>query len=300
MTSNMSGTLLEKSVADEIARPKYSNLPVLPEVTFRILSMAKDPSSSSEDLQRLISSDIAMSSRILKVVNSAYYGLSRQIGSIERAIVILGRNAVRNIAVAASMVKLFNSPTRSDSGGFNPRQLWLHSTATATAARVFSEHLRCGDPNELFLAGLTHDIGIMAEMHTAHHKLMQCVQEADADAHGIPKQDLRTSEVRWFGLDHQSLGQEVCEYWNFPSMISMLVGCHHTPLLADESDRRTACLIHAADLTAADMSDGFRLDLPSVEIEDDILIELQMCRQELPPLRARIQREMNEVAQLLE
>ena len=103
----MASAIQELQNTAEPSRPKYGNLPALPEVTFKILSMAKDPGSTPAELQKLISFDIAMSTRILKVVNSVFYGMTRQISTIDRAIVVLGRNPVRNIAVAASMVKIF-------------------------------------------------------------------------------------------------------------------------------------------------------------------------------------------------
>ncbi len=296
----MHTSVAEPRIKDEAARARYANLPTLPEVTFRILELSQDPDSTTSEMQKLISSDIAMSTRILKVVNSAFYGLSRQIGSIERAIVILGLNAVRNIAIAASMAKPFSLAARGDNIAFPPRQLWLHSTATATAARILAEQLKLGDSNEFFLAGLTHDIGIMAEMHTAHAQLLKCVQEIQIDSDGIPQLSLRAAEFKHFGRDHQDLGREVCEYWNFPERIARLAGNHHSPFEAPEALQREHCIIYAADRLAAAQPHGFRIDLPDVEIEADVMDSLRMTREQLHAVYQRVQDAITDVTQLFE
>lgn len=295
MSSVIHGVVQE----DELSRPKYGNLPALPEVTFRILSLAKDPDSTPAELQKLISSDIAMSTRILKVVNSVFYGLPRQIGTIDRAVVVLGRNAVRNIAVAASMVKIFNSGTRGDAGGLDTRRLWLHSTATAMAARLISEQVCKGDANELFLAGLTHDIGLMAEVYWAQHKLLMCVRDLELDQFGTPQRDLRDVEQKWFGVDHATLGREVCEYWNFPDVISSLVGLHHDPWSAPDEHRQMAGIIRLADLVAAGMPDGFRLDHTSLDIDAEILDELKVTPYQIAQFGEQLRTELHEVANIL-
>ncbi|MFN8710359.1 MAG: HDOD domain-containing protein [Planctomyces sp.] len=280
-------------------RPKFGNLPALPEVTFRILELAKDPSSTPAELQKLICSDVALSTRILKVVNSAFYGLSRQIGTIDRAVVVIGRNAVRNIAVAASMVKMFSAGPRVDSGRFRARDLWMHSTATATAARIVAEEVRDSQANELFLAGLTHDIGIMAEMHWSREKLSWCVNQMDFDGEGNPLQDLRDIEDSVFGVNHETLGMEVCQFWNFPEMISAVVGHHHNPCELFGVEQQQACIVQLADLITASLEDGFRLDLPSIEIGESILDQLSLSLSQLEVIRERLRVQMDEVAQML-
>ncbi len=95
----------EQIVHDAIK--EISNIATLPEVTLKIIKLVEDPDSTAQDLNKIISNDPALGARVLKVVNSAFYGLPGQIGSINRAIVLLGLNAVKNIAIAASLAKLF-------------------------------------------------------------------------------------------------------------------------------------------------------------------------------------------------
>ena len=123
------------SVASTAVRG-ISHIATLPEVTVRIIELVEDPSSSARDLHQLVSSDPALTARMLKVVNSAFYGLPRQIASINRAVSLLGLNAVKNIAVAASLAKLFRG---GSVGRFDAQELWTHCCATATAAKVVAD-----------------------------------------------------------------------------------------------------------------------------------------------------------------
>ena len=139
-----------------------SHIATLPEITLRIIELVEDPTSTAQDLHKIISNDPALCSRILKVVNSAFYGLPRQIGSINRAVVLLGLNAVKNIAIAASLTKLFRGGELCPQ--FSARDLWIHSIATAAGSKLICDEMKLGLPDEAFLAGLIHDIGIMVEV----------------------------------------------------------------------------------------------------------------------------------------
>ena len=141
---------------------EISHIATLPEVTMKIIKLVEDPDSTAQDLNNVISNDPALGARILKVVNSAFYGLPGQIGSINRAIVLLGLNAVKNIAIAASLAKLFRGGKIA--ANFDARDLWQNAIASACATRQLAEKVGLGLPDEAFLSGLIHDIGIMVEI----------------------------------------------------------------------------------------------------------------------------------------
>ena len=141
---------------------EITHIATLPEVTLKIIRLVEDPDSTARDLNQVISNDPALGTRILKVVNSAFYGLPDQIGSINRAIVLLGLNAVKNIAIAASLAKLFRGGKICPS--FDARDLWTHCIAVATGTRLLADKTGLGLPDEAFLAGLIHDIPSCAEL----------------------------------------------------------------------------------------------------------------------------------------
>src|SRR5580698_2220721 len=136
---------------------KVTALATLPEVTAKIIATVEDPKSTASQLHKIVSHDPALVTRILKVVNSAFYGLPGQIASVERAIVLLGLNAIKNIAVAASLGQLFRGSRFS--GKFSAKDLWTHCIAVGLASRELAKRTKGGIADEAFLAGMIHDIG---------------------------------------------------------------------------------------------------------------------------------------------
>jgi HD-like signal output (HDOD) protein len=250
-----STTSPEANAIANSAVKSISHIATLPEVTLKIIELVEDPSSTAQDLHTLISNDPALCSRILKVVNSAFYGLPRQIGSINRAIVLLGLNAVKNIAVAASLAKLFR-------GGelcplFSARDLWTHSIASATCCKLLADKLKIGLPDEAFLAGLIHDIGIMVEMQADRRKLVEVFEKMTFDEDGTPKSDMREIEREVFGADHEDFGRALCENWKFPTSFSCVAGDHHDPTRMPDPSRRTLTwIVYIADRLTARVRQG--------------------------------------------
>src|SRR4051812_27317387 len=138
---------------------KVNTIATLPEVTARIIATVEDPKSTASQLHKIVSHDPALVTRILKVVNSAFYGLPGQIGSIERAIVLLGLNGVKNIAVAASLGQMFRGARLCER--FTPKDLWKHCIAVGVAARDLAKQMKLNSSDEAFLAGMIHDIGVL-------------------------------------------------------------------------------------------------------------------------------------------
>ena len=127
----------DKVVAEAIR--EISHIATLPEITLKIVELVENPKSTAQDLHKVISNDPALCARILKVVNSSFYGLPGQIGSINRAIVMLGLNAVKNIAIAASLAKLFRGGDLTPN--FSARALWTHSVYTAAIAKMLADKM---------------------------------------------------------------------------------------------------------------------------------------------------------------
>src|SRR5215467_13088234 len=155
---------------------KVSSIATLPEVTVRIIKTVEDPRSSAAQLHSIIAHDPALVTRILKVVNSSFYGLPGQIASIERAIVLLGLNAVKNIAVAASLGQLFRGIKLCE--GFTAKDLWTHCVSVATTARYLSREMKLPISDEAFLAGMIHDIGILVALQVWPAKLTEACEKA--------------------------------------------------------------------------------------------------------------------------
>lgn len=244
---------------------EISHIATLPEVTMKIIQLVEDPDSTAQDLNNVISNDPALGARILKVVNSAFYGLPGQIGSINRAIVLLGLNAVKNIAIAASLAKLFRGGRICP--GFDARELWTHSIATATATRLLSDKIGLGLPDEAFLAGLIHDIGIMVEIQARRPKFVEIMEKLDAD----DSVTLRSVEAEVLGADHEQFGSALCKAWKFPANFAYVTGFHHRPLEAPEKNRTLTVLVHVADVITRNLDLGFTRGTEHDQVSEDVM-----------------------------
>lgn len=283
----------EQQAVIESAITGISHIATLPEITLKIIELVEDPTSTAQDLHNIISNDQALCSRILKVVNSAFYGLPRQIGSINRAIVLLGLNAVKNIAIAASLTKLFR-------GGeicphFAARDLWTHSIAVAAGSKLICDELKMGLADEAFLAGLIHDIGIMVEVQAMRHEFVTVFEEMTFDADNVPTCDMREVETRILGADHQAFGAGLCEAWKFPQSFTYVTGHHHDPLELPEPNRTLTSIVYIADRLAGLACYGFRNDLQSLEISPDTLDEIQLSMEKIEIIKSNLPQAFDEI-----
>jgi HD-like signal output (HDOD) protein len=265
---------------------EISHIATLPEITVKVVELVENPRSTAQDLHKVIAGDPALCSRILKVVNSSFYGLPGQIGSINRAIVMLGLNAVKNIAIAASLAKLFRGGDLTPT--FSARDLWLHSNLTAVACRLMAGTLKMGLADEAFLAGLIHDIGIMVEMQADRNKLIEVLHRVGADSRGVPATDFMEQELAVFGATHEDFGAGLCERWKFPRCLTVVTGFHHRVMQAPEESRVLPAIVHVADRLAADVGGGFRQDLLETTISADVLDLLKLTGEQVDDLRRQV------------
>jgi len=265
---------------------EISHIATLPEITVKVVELVENPKSTAQDLHKVISTDPALCSRILKVVNSSFYGLPGQIGSINRAIVMLGLNAVKNIAIAASLAKLFRGGDLTPT--FSARHLWDHSNVTAASAKIIANQLKLGLADEAFLAGLIHDIGIMVEMQYDRNKLVEVLRRVGADAKGIPATDFIEAEQAIFGATHEDFGAGLCEKWKFPKSFSSVTGFHHKPMQLPAESRTLTAIIYVADRLAADSGQGFRQDLLNTTVGAEVLDTLKLSAEKLEEIRQQV------------
>jgi HD-like signal output (HDOD) protein len=256
--------------AQEMVR-SVTSIGTLPEVTSRIIATVEDPKSSASQLNRLVSHDPALVTRILKIVNSAFYGVSGQIASIERAIVLLGLNAVKNIAVAASLGQLFRGVKLGRQ--FTAKDVWTHCLAVGVTARDLARRMKLPLADEAFLAGMIHDVGLLISLQTAPETLREVCETAACD----PATSFCQLEEQLIGYDHQALGMALAEQWRFPRSCQLVAGYHHRPAeLSDAEHPMLVNLIYVADTLCCQSTHGFNLTALNQTLEPAKLESLQM------------------------
>jgi HD-like signal output (HDOD) protein len=272
---------------------KISTIATLPEVVAQIVATVEDPKSSAAQLHKIVSHDPALVTRILKVVNSAFYGLPGQINSIERAIVMLGLNAVKNIAVAASLGQLFRGVKLCE--GYTARDLWTHCIAVAVTARDLAKQMRWSIADEAFLAGMVHDVGLLIEMQLAPEKLARVCEIAKTSA-----QSFSSIERDKIGMDHEMVGEALAEMWKFPKACQIVAGNHHSGKTASEDHRKLLTLIHIADiLVCATPGTGFPLTAKTQTYSDETLAAIGLTPQVVESTKSRIPELLGNASMLL-
>jgi HD-like signal output (HDOD) protein len=295
MTAQAPAGSREQAVAAAIR--EISHIATLPEITLKIIELVESPSSTAQDLHKVIANDPALCSRILKVVNSAFYGLPGQIGSINRAIVLLGLNAVKNIAIAASLAKLFRGGSLTPE--FSAKDLWSHSIATAAACKMIADALKLGLGDEAFLAGLIHDIGIIVEIQYDRHRLIETIGRITVNPDGVPSRNMMDVEAEVFGANHQDFGQGLCEKWKFPRSFALVTGYHHRPLELANDQRTLVTIVAIADRLAGAIKPGFRLDQPNLDIPTELFDVIKLTREQANDIAAKLPQQIESVNQTL-
>ncbi|MDX2146991.1 MAG: HDOD domain-containing protein [Planctomycetota bacterium] len=265
------------------ALKELAHIATLPEITVKIVELVEDPKSTAQDLHKIISNDPALCSRILKVVNSSFYGLPGQIASINRAIVLLGLNAVKNIAIAASLTKLFRGAQLTPT--VSVKDLWSHSVSTAVVAKMLADRLKLGLSDESFLAGLMHDIGFMVALQFDRMKLIEVIQQTGINAEGVPSGNMLDFEQTVFGATHQDFGSGLCAKWKFPKPLAYVSGFHHRPMELGFEHRTLPSLVYIAERIACEAEKSFRGDLISLEIAPEVREHIKLSVDKLAELR---------------
>ena len=212
----------------------FEHLFTLPSISKEIIDLAGDPMVAASKMAKIIEKDPVLTSRMLKVVNSAFYGFRRQIVSIEHAVVILGNDEVINLAFSIAVHQVMEriAPKKA-------RILWEHSLLVAHLANWLGRLLGCNDANALYTLGLLHDFGKIIFLQRGY-----CL----GDLSILSSLDDLASEEKEAGLSHAEMGAYVAERWNLPEEIVDGLLCHHLPGKA--KDICLAVTVHLADIIA--------------------------------------------------
>lgn len=232
----------------------------LPEIVTRINGMIEDPECTAVDIAEVIAEDAALTARLLKLVNSPFYNFPSQVDTISMAITIVGTRQLRDLAMAAAITGRFR---RIPEGLPGPDAFWHHNLACATAAREIARACRLRQQEQLFVAGLLHDIGKLVMYLTAPERAREALRLARQ-----PGAEAASVEPRVFGFDHAELGAELLRLWRLPEPLVQPVRWHHAPREAD-AFRQEAAVLHLAEAIANTVA-------PPLSPDDDRPIDLEV------------------------
>ncbi len=243
-------------------------MPTLPDVYTKVKKAFEDPSLSIEYLSDAIRLDQALTVSLLRLANSPLYGYRQKISSISQAVMLIGLRELYSLVLSVSIVGLF--PMKDKPGDpFPSKKYWEHSLGVAVTARILAQAINYPRPDELFVAGLIHDIGIMIEkMYLGDQFGQICRKAQEEDTFFI---DTETKEL---GFNHAHVGQILTESWHFPELLVTTTACHHNPSIIEDKEIRLACsIIHVSQAIVRGMDLGWAGD-PYIQPLDEEAIKL--------------------------
>ncbi|RJQ50937.1 MAG: GGDEF domain-containing protein [Nitrospiraceae bacterium] len=219
-----------------------SSLPSLPAVAVKIIQEIRKDKSSIGKLADIISVDPALTAKMLKVANSSFYGLSRQVDSVERAINVLGLEAIKNIALSFVIVKGFK---RDSVDEFNQELFWKRAVTAAVGAELMASKLK-RKREDIFVTALLMDIGVLVMYLDRPDDYLTVINEKI-----ISETASAATEKAVFGFDHQEAGSEILKAWGIPENIYMPISCHHKTQDAASDWRDTSEILMLSDMASS-------------------------------------------------
>ena len=237
-------------------------LPTLPTVVTQMISLIDNPKTAASEVARLISTDQALTAKMLKLANSPFYGFPREISTVQMAVVVLGFETVKSLGLSVSVLERFAGGSNNNSQ-FDRQKFWEHSIACGVAAKMLATKLRYRVPGEAFAAGILHDIGRLI--------FSQYFPEGFVEVLQITRQEdiyIGKAEERVLGVSHAQVGSWLAEKWNLPKQLEDAIAFHHAPgRLEQEHSAALPALVHLADFLCRRerIGDGGGEKLPSLD-----------------------------------
>ncbi len=214
-----------------------SQLYTLPDIYFKVRSIINDPNSQMADLSSVLSNDPGLSARLLRMANSAFFGMQSEVDTITRAVQIIGFKHIYDLVIATSITKAFGSMSNDV---MSMDAFWIASTERALICRFLATSFHLREVERLFVTGLLLDIGHLVIYEHCPEEAKQAI--AISQAHMKP---LNQVEKELLGFDASELGAALAKSWNFPEQFSMLIASQDDPRL-DEGQDWEVCVVHIA------------------------------------------------------
>lgn len=264
---------------DELKKKLYSRvheLPTLPVVVPKILQMMEDNKTDIKKITEVISYDPALTSKILKVANSSYYGFPRKIGELDRAVKLLGFNVVKSLALSLGVVNTVSQ--KPSKQFFSETGLWFHSVAVAILMREIGKTiLQTKSKEYLFVAGLLHDLGkLVFDIFFS-----DLFEQAILDVENSGTYSLARSEMKIIGVDHGTAGALLLSRWNFPEVITRPIKYHHHTNIQEDIDMTDLAVMRIADALCQEFFFDSLDDIPDLRILPEDLRQLEMTQADI-------------------
>ena len=252
-------------------RRYIETMPALPVTVGKVLEVCNNPKASPVDLNRVISVDPVLMARVMRLINSAYYGLSGKVTSLVRAIIMLGLNTVKNLALSAAVVE--NLGRRENFRALHAQGFWRHSLAVGVASKLIAKkrEVSSKDLEEYFIAGLLHDIGKIPMNAVFEDEFLEVMAHSDRG-----RTALYRTEREVLGLDHAAVGRMIAKTWKLSPEVIDAISAHHEPLEYDGPHKDVVYTVALANHFANIAEIGFSGDRYPEALPEEVAAHLNV------------------------
>jgi putative nucleotidyltransferase with HDIG domain len=259
---------------------KVKDMPPLPQSITEILEITKSTKSSAQDLAKVFERDPTLAAKILKLANSSFYGFTREISTITHAIVCLGLDTVKSIALTSSTQEMLNNEIPAYD--LEKGMLWQHSISCATCARIIAKRIGYKDCEEAYVAGLLHDIGKVILSGFAEDQFKQIIEKTKDN-----KTPFNIAEQEILGFDHPQIGGRIIKKWNLPPILMEAVQYHHQPDKA-KTNKTLTYIVHLADAISDMLGVGLGSDGLMYVFEESTLDILGLSEEDVETIMSEL------------
>ncbi|MBT8361227.1 MAG: HDOD domain-containing protein [Desulfobacterales bacterium] len=213
---------------------KFRDIKTLPHVVTRLSQLVNDDDSTMKDFEEVIKMDPTLVARLLRLVNSPYYGLIQKVDSISRAVTFIGMKNIHNIALTEALKNIFNE--KDSSTNFSRNKLWLHCASVSICSKMLAERIFGINGDDAYLCGILHDFGLIIEEQVAPEKFISVCESVD------PEIELPEQERAVLGTDHCEIGYLLTQEWNMTEAIQVAIRDHHNSDDTVEPDSLTGII----------------------------------------------------------
>ncbi len=261
---------------DEIVS-KTTDLPSIPAAAVRVMRETEASTSSASSIAGILAQDQALSARVLRLANSAFYGLSRKVSDLPEAVVVLGMRSIKNLAMVASTYPWMSRPLSGYQ--LDAKEMWIHAFGTAIGAQLIAKRTRACKDDVAFTAGLLHDIGKVALSIWLENKIGAILLYASREGLTFDQ-----AERKVLGFDHTQVGEQLASSWNLPDEIVSSIRYHHAPSEANPPQSLTDC-VHIGNYLTLMMGYGLGGDGHLYTLDESALFRLGIRTADLDAIK---------------
>lgn len=262
----------------------------LPSIYYRVSEVINHPRSSAKDIANIVAEDPGLTARVLKLVNSAFFGFANKVDTVSQSVAIVGTQQLCDLCLATSIIQAFKDIPEDI---VNMESFWRHSLACGVCCRILARYHGAQNVERFFVAGMLHDIGSLILYSRMQKKEKEILDECSRN-----NILLHRMEFKVYGFDHAQVGEALIKQWNLPENLQEAVGNHHRPKLALHHPTEAA-VVHLADIIVNALQLGNSGEQLIPNLDDDAYIRVNVPLKQMGKIVDEIEHQFEDVVRVM-